>query len=57
MTGGAPPEKQIELALFLASEKSNHISGKLIHIQDNWKRLANTTVNAELYTLRRIRKI
>ena len=31
--------------------------GPLIHIQDNWKRLANTTVNAELYTLRRIRKI
>ena len=57
MGGGVPPEKQIELALFLASEDSNHISGKLIHVRDNWKRLANATVHQELYTLRRVRKV
>ncbi len=56
-TGGTPPEKQIELALFLASEESNHVSGRLIHIQDNWKRLRHSDVHPELYTLRRIRKL
>jgi NAD(P)-dependent dehydrogenase (short-subunit alcohol dehydrogenase family) len=30
ITGGMAPEKQLELALFLASEQSNHISGRLI---------------------------
>ena len=39
MTGGVPPEKQIELALFLASEKSNHITGRLISVKDDWKKL------------------
>ena len=38
-TGGTSPEKQIKLALFLASDRSNHVSGKLIHVQDDWKRL------------------
>ena len=36
ITGGISPEKQIQLALFLASESSNHISGKLIHVNDDW---------------------
>jgi len=57
MTGGTAPEKQIELALFLASEEANHISGKLIHIRDDWKRLAKADLHPELYTLRRVRKI
>lgn len=57
LTGGTPPEKQIELALFLASERSNHISGKLIHIRDNWKRLEHSNIHPELYTLRRVRKV
>lgn len=55
-TGGIQPEKQIQLALFLASEMSNHISGKLIHVNDDWKKLKNSTVPAELYTLRRMQK-
>lgn len=55
VSGGIPAEKQIQLALFLASERSNHISGKLIHVNDDWKRLENSTVHPELYTLRRIR--
>ena len=34
LTGGAP-DKQTQLALFLASERSNHVTGKLIHAQDD----------------------
>lgn len=55
-TGGMAPEKQIQLALFLASEESNHISGKLIHVTDDWKRLRNESVAPDLYTLRRLQK-
>lgn len=53
MTGGIAPEKQVQLALFLASEDSNHITGKLVHVNDDWKRLAHSSVSRELYTLRR----
>ena len=56
LTGGASLEKQVELALFLASEQSNHITGRLIHIQDNWKKLRNTSLNPDQYTLRRVQK-
>ena len=55
-TGGVAPEKQIQLALFLASEQSNHITGKLIHVTDDWKKLASDSVRAEMYTLRRVQK-
>ncbi len=57
VTGGVAPEKQIQLALFLASERSNHVSGKLIHVSDDWKRLETTNVNSEIYTLRRVQKV
>jgi NAD(P)-dependent dehydrogenase (short-subunit alcohol dehydrogenase family) len=57
VTGGIPAEKQIALALFLASEKSNHISGKLIHVNDDWKRFEQDNMKAELYTLRRVQKV
>src|ERR1041385_7003402 len=56
VTGGVPPEKQIQLALFLASERSNHISGKLIHINDDWRRFEQDNIRPELYTLRRVQK-
>ena len=56
ITGGAAPEKQIELAMFLASEDSNHISGKFIHVNDDWKRLERAAVGREMYTLRRVLK-
>jgi 3-oxoacyl-[acyl-carrier protein] reductase len=56
ITGGVSPEKQIELALFLASEQSNHISGRLINVQDDWKKLKDKTVSPELYRLRRAQK-
>ena len=41
----------------LASERSNHISGKLIQVSDDWKRLENTTIHPEIYTLRRVQKV
>ncbi len=56
MTGGTPPDQQIELALFLASERSNHISGKLIHVTDAWQRLCDAEVHPEQFTLRRVRR-
>jgi NAD(P)-dependent dehydrogenase (short-subunit alcohol dehydrogenase family) len=57
ITGGVGPEKQIHLALFLASENSNHISGKLIHVNDDWKRFEQDSMKPELFTLRRVQKI
>lgn len=57
LTGGVPPEKQIELALFLASEASNHVTGRLIHVTDDWKKLEHASVSKELYTLRRIQRL
>jgi NAD(P)-dependent dehydrogenase (short-subunit alcohol dehydrogenase family) len=56
-TGGIAPERQIQLALFLASEQSNHISGKLIHVNDDWKKLRNENIHPEIYTLRRVQKL
>jgi NAD(P)-dependent dehydrogenase (short-subunit alcohol dehydrogenase family) len=57
VTGGISPEKQIQLALFLASESSNHISGKLIHVNDDWRRFERDNMRPELYTLRRVQKM
>jgi len=57
VTGGEAPEKQVQLAQFLASDRSNHISGKLIHVNDDWKRLERENMKPELYTLRRVQKI
>lgn len=56
ISGGVAPEKQIELAIFLASEDSNHISGKFIHVNDDWKRMEHSALNREMYTLRRVLK-
>jgi 3-oxoacyl-[acyl-carrier protein] reductase len=57
ITGGVPPDRQIQLALFLASERSNHVSGKLIYVEDDWKRFEQQNMKRELYTLRRVQKI
>jgi 3-oxoacyl-[acyl-carrier protein] reductase len=56
MTGGVPAEKQIDLALFLASNQSNHITGRMIHVTDDWKKLKEKSINPELYRLRRNQK-
>ena len=57
LTGGTQPDKQIQLALFLASERSNHISGKLIMVTDDWKKLEHATLHPDAYTLRRAQKV
>jgi NAD(P)-dependent dehydrogenase (short-subunit alcohol dehydrogenase family) len=56
LTGGVPAERQIELALFLASDGSNHVSGKLLHVNDDWRRLEHAMVSAELFTVRRVQR-
>lgn len=55
-TGGASAELQLQHALFLASEQSNHITGKLIHITDDWQKLRNATLRPDALTLRRVVK-
>ena len=55
-TGGIAPDKQIQLAMFLASEQSNHVTGRLIYVSDDWKRLKDSGVNADLFTLRRLQR-
>lgn len=57
LTGGVPATKQLALAMFLASERSNHVSGKLLHVKDDWRKLENSTVHPELFTLRRVLKV
>lgn len=52
-TGGTLSDKQIQLALFLASERSNHVTGKLIYVQDEWKKLENDSARPDAFTLRR----
>lgn len=57
ITGGVAPEKQIQLALFLASDRSNHISGKIFHVHDDWKRFERENMNPEYFTLRRVQRM
>ncbi|HVY93253.1 MAG TPA: SDR family oxidoreductase [Bryobacteraceae bacterium] len=53
VTGGTLSERQIQLALFLASERSNHLSGKLLYVQDDWKKLEHDNARPDAFTLRR----
>ena len=54
--GGTAPDKQLQLAMFLASDRSNHISGRLISVDDDWKKLENSNLQPNLFTLRRVTK-
>jgi NAD(P)-dependent dehydrogenase (short-subunit alcohol dehydrogenase family) len=56
-SGGTPPDRQMQMALFLTSERSNHISGKLISVTDDWRRLEQLNSHTELYTLRRLQRV
>ena len=56
LTGGVPPDKQLDLALFLASTASNHVTGRLIAVEDDWKKLRDKSVSAELFRLRRVHR-
>ena len=53
LTGGIAPNKQIDLALFLASDRSNHVTGKLIYVNDDWKKLERENGRPDSLTLRR----
>ncbi len=53
LTGGVTADKQIQVALFLTSERSNHVTGKLIHINDDLKKLERDNVHRDSWTLRR----
>lgn len=53
LTGGIPAEKQTQLALFLTSERSNHITGKLFNVTDDVKKLEHENTRPDAYTLRR----
>lgn len=53
VTGGIAAEKQIQLALFLTSDRSNHLTGKLIHMGDDVKKLEQDNSRPDSWTLRR----
>lgn len=53
LTGGVPADKQIQVALFLASDRSNHLTGKLIDVTDDWKKLERENTRPDAWTLRR----
>lgn len=52
-TGGTLSDKQIQLALFLASERSNHLTGKLFYVHDDWKKFEHDSARPDSFTLRR----
>jgi NAD(P)-dependent dehydrogenase (short-subunit alcohol dehydrogenase family) len=53
LTGGVLPDRQIQLALFLTSERSNHLTGKLFDVTDDWKKLERENTRPDAWTLRR----
>jgi 3-oxoacyl-[acyl-carrier protein] reductase len=55
-TGGVSPDLQLEHAMFLVSEHSNHICGKLIHVTDDLRKLRNAALRGDSFTLRRLAK-
>lgn len=53
-SGGTSPVEQVALAQFLCSSRSNHVSGMLISVTDNWRKLEHSRSHAGMFTLRRI---
>jgi len=56
VTGGVAPERAAELALFLASDASNGLTGRLLSaVWDDWDNLdVRRIANSSLYQERRI---
>lgn len=56
--GGTPPERAAELAVFLASSKSDGLTGRLVSaVWDNWREIPrhlDEIMSSDIYTLRRI---
>ncbi len=59
--GGTLPSKIVNLALFLATDESNGLTGKFIHVNDSWQKWSELDIKklnkSELYTLRRINSV
>jgi NAD(P)-dependent dehydrogenase (short-subunit alcohol dehydrogenase family) len=59
-SGGTPPEKPASLAVFLASDESANLTGKLISaVWDDWQNFPgkiNDIMTSDIYTLRRVVK-
>jgi NAD(P)-dependent dehydrogenase (short-subunit alcohol dehydrogenase family) len=59
-SGGVPAERAAELALFLASDSSGSLSGRLISaVHDNWNQLdskIDALMRTDAWTLRRVQK-
>ncbi len=54
-TGGTPPERQVELVIFLASSASDLVTGRLIHVNDPWRELFDgSALPGDLFRLRRV---
>jgi 3-oxoacyl-[acyl-carrier protein] reductase len=53
VSGGVTLDRQLSLTLFLAGSRSNHLTGRLIHVEDDWQRLADSSPNPDTYSLRR----
>jgi len=57
-TGGVPPDRAAELAVFLASDRSNGLTGRLISaVWDDWRALdgrIHEVMNSDAGTLRRV---
>ena len=57
-TGGVPPERAAALAVFLASEESDGLSGRLVSaVWDDWESMngrIDQIMGSDLYTLRRV---
>jgi len=48
------PDKPARLALFLASEQSDHITGRFIHVNQDWAAWTRADLPEGRYTLRRV---
>ncbi len=57
-SGGVNPDRQLELAFFLTSPQSNHVSGRTVHVNDDWQHylLREEQLASEVYTLRRVKR-
>lgn len=57
--GGTPPEKAAELCVFLASDESSGLTGKIFSAKwDNWKefpKYKKEIMDSNIYTLRRVK--
>ena len=47
-------DKPVKLSLFLVSDKSRGISGKFIHVFDDYENLVSSQFRTDLFTLRRV---